>query len=97
MIVGYQNGSLFYGENTAGAGNAFQFTITPNYLGIDVGQNSTPTLVDINRDGALDLVEVILEMFIDMIILKIIWMEPLISLTIPTVIMLEWEKNLGLV
>jgi len=56
MIVGYQNGSLFYGENTAGAGNAFQFTITPNYLGIDVGQNSTPTLVDINRDGALDLV-----------------------------------------
>ncbi len=56
MIVGYQNGSLFYGENTAGAGNTFQFTITPNYLGIDVGQNSTPTLVDINRDGTLDLV-----------------------------------------
>ncbi len=56
LIVGYQNGSLFYGENTAGAGNTFQFTITPNYLGIDVGQNSTPTLVDINRDGALDLV-----------------------------------------
>ncbi len=56
MMVGYQNGSLFYGENTAGAGNTFQFTITPNYLGIDVGQNSTPTLVDINRDGALDLV-----------------------------------------
>ncbi len=56
MVVGYQDGSLFYGENTAGAGNTFQFTITPNYLGIDVGQNSTPTLVDINRDGALDLV-----------------------------------------
>ncbi len=56
MMVGYQNGSLFYGENTAGAGNTFQFTITPNYLGIDVGQNSTPTLVDINRDGTLDLV-----------------------------------------
>ena len=56
LMVGYQNGSLFYGENTAGAGNPFQFTITPNYLGIDVGQNSTPALVDINRDGTLDLV-----------------------------------------
>jgi len=56
MIVGYQNGSLFYGENTAGPGNTFQFVITPNYLEIDVGQNSTPTLVDINRDGMLDLV-----------------------------------------
>ena len=56
MIVGYQNGGLFYGENTAGAGNPFQFIITPNYLEIDVGQNSTPTLVDLNRDGALDLV-----------------------------------------
>jgi len=56
MFVGYQKGLLFYGENTAGAGNTFQFTITPDYLGIDVGQNSTPTLVDINRDGTLDLV-----------------------------------------
>jgi len=56
MIVGYQDGSLFYGENTAGPGLPFQFTITPNYLDIDVGQNSTPTLVDLNRDGTLDLV-----------------------------------------
>lgn len=56
MLVGYQDGGLFYGENTAGADNPFQFDITPNYLDIDVGQNSTPALVDLNRDGTLDMV-----------------------------------------
>jgi hypothetical protein len=49
-------GDLILWTNTAGFGNNMSWS-TPqlNYKGIDVGDFSTPQLVDINRDGDLDL------------------------------------------
>lgn len=56
MIIGEYNGAIHYFTNTAGAGQAAKFSLTTaNYLGIDVGQSSTPQLMDVNRDGKLDL------------------------------------------
>jgi hypothetical protein len=62
MIVGDIDGNIHYFTNIAGAGftASFSFTgplITDN-LGaiIDVGKYATPTLVDLDRDGDLDLV-----------------------------------------
>jgi hypothetical protein len=57
MIIGSYTGTLVMFENTAGAGNAASFTLTdPSYMNIDIGNNSTPQLVDMDNDGALDLV-----------------------------------------
>lgn len=57
MIVGLDNGVLVYFENTAGPGVPVSFgTPVYNYAGIDVGQAAAPQLVDMNRDGFLDLV-----------------------------------------
>lgn len=57
LLVGEQEGRLFYLENVAGAGNPVLFnTAVPEWLGIDVGQNSTPFIIDLNRDGLKDLV-----------------------------------------
>lgn len=57
LLVGTNNGILIYCENTAGEGNKFQFgTPVFDYMGIDVGDNVKPFLVDINRDGLLDIV-----------------------------------------
>lgn len=62
MIVGNENGTLSYFLNTAGAGNPYNFALsTPGILDfnsvlIDIGQFSAPVLVDIDRDGDLDLV-----------------------------------------
>ncbi|MBK7965485.1 MAG: T9SS type A sorting domain-containing protein [Bacteroidetes bacterium] len=56
MIVGHSDGSLIYFQNIAGAGNPCNFILTQaNYQSIDVGDNSVPQLIDINRDGKLDL------------------------------------------
>ena len=45
MITGANDGTFYYFENTAGTGNAFQFTFKSNYLtGLDVGNLSTPFL-----------------------------------------------------
>jgi len=57
LIVGDYNGLVHFLENTAGAGNPAVFALSqPNYKGIDVGQFATPQLIDVNRDGTLDLV-----------------------------------------
>ena len=57
MILGEYDGKLHYFDNTSGAGNTAAFTLTEaNYKGIDVGQFATPQLVDVNRDGDLDLI-----------------------------------------
>ena len=57
MIVGDYNGKLQFFTNTAGPGNPANFTFTgPNYQNIDIGSNAAPQLVDLNRDGKLDLV-----------------------------------------
>ncbi|GJM31963.1 MAG: hypothetical protein DHS20C18_09640 [Saprospiraceae bacterium] len=56
VIIGEQNGMLFYGENIAGPNQPLQYNnLTYNYMNINVGQASTPQIVDLNRDGLLDL------------------------------------------
>jgi len=57
MIVGEFDGFLHYYENTAGLGNAANFTVSMlNMFGIDVGQFSAPFIYDVNGDSLPDLV-----------------------------------------
>jgi hypothetical protein len=57
LLLGEREGRLIYFENMAGAGNPMSFGPPQmNWMGIDVGLNSTPCIVDINRDGLPDLV-----------------------------------------
>lgn len=56
-LVGGHSGELFYFENIAGPGNTFEFdNLQPIYKGIDVGKHAKPQIVDLNRDGLMDLV-----------------------------------------
>jgi len=56
MIIGDYNGLLYYFDNTAGAGNTANFSLSQaNYKSIDVGQFAAPQLVDVNGNGKLDL------------------------------------------
>ncbi|PHN05653.1 T9SS type A sorting domain-containing protein [Flavilitoribacter nigricans] len=56
-VIGEQGGHLFYAENIAGLGNPPVFAAAQyDYMGINVGQASTPQIVDLNRDGLPDLV-----------------------------------------
>ncbi len=56
MMVGDYEGHLHYFENTAGVGDTANFVLTtPYYDSIDVGQFATPQLVDVDRDGRLDM------------------------------------------
>jgi hypothetical protein len=54
MLLGNVNGDLIYFQNTGGSPANFVFT-TPAYQGIDVGANSMPQLIDVDRDGLTDL------------------------------------------
>jgi len=55
LLVGGGDGKIYYFENT-GTKTDPKFTPVEDFLAdIDVGQNSAPTLVDINGDGLLDL------------------------------------------
>lgn len=57
ILIGNQAGTLLYAENTAGANNPMNFdNFQVEWQAIDVGSNSSPQLVDLNRDGTLDLV-----------------------------------------
>lgn len=57
LLLGDYNGYLHYFANTAGAGNPAAFTLAaPEYLGIDVGNDATPLLYDLNNDLLLDLI-----------------------------------------
>lgn len=58
MILGNENGTILYYQNTGGgANNPDNFVLTnPSYFTIDIGSFSTPTIVDANGDGKLDLV-----------------------------------------
>ncbi|MBN4062240.1 T9SS type A sorting domain-containing protein [Bacteroidales bacterium AH-315-I05] len=57
MLIGDYNGKLFLFDNTAGAGNPVSFMlIQSSYMGVDVGQNAAPQLIDVNRDGLLDII-----------------------------------------
>ena len=55
MILGDANGKLHFFENTGS--NPASFTLAEvDYKGIDVGYFASPQIVDLNRDGLLDLV-----------------------------------------
>lgn len=57
MICGEKDGTFWYFENTAGVNNTAVWAApVRNYNSMDVGNNSTPQLVDLDRDGDLDLV-----------------------------------------
>jgi len=62
MIVGSESGGVHVFTNTAGSGNPMNFSTQSFNLQdedgavINVGTFSAPTLVDLNRDGLLDLV-----------------------------------------
>ncbi|HEU4718342.1 MAG TPA: T9SS type A sorting domain-containing protein [Bacteroidia bacterium] len=54
MITGDVNGKLQYFRKDPGSDTNFVYD-TPNYMGIDVGSNATPQLIDVDHDGLLDL------------------------------------------
>ncbi len=57
LMIGLADGTLYFFENTAGVGNVAIFAnVVPQYKGIDVGTNAAPQLIDLNRDGLMDLV-----------------------------------------
>ena len=57
MLIGDFNGKIHRFENTAGAGNPAVFAlVAPEYLNIDVGNDATPLLYDINKDLLIDLI-----------------------------------------
>ncbi len=57
LVCGSENGTLLYAENTAGPNQPFQFgPLSGNYMGIDIGGKSVPQIIDLDRDGLLDLI-----------------------------------------
>jgi hypothetical protein len=57
MILGDYLGNIHYFTNTAGAGNDAAFVLDQvKYQSIDVGSFAAPQLIDLNRNGKLDLV-----------------------------------------
>ncbi|HSW54984.1 MAG TPA: FG-GAP-like repeat-containing protein [Ignavibacteriaceae bacterium] len=55
LVIGGFNGRFSFYENT-GSPTSYEFTSNPSYFGtLDIGDNSTPFLIDYNKDGALDL------------------------------------------
>lgn len=56
MLTGLEDGKLLFFKNMAAPGTPAQFVFSgANYGNIDVGNASTPQLVDVNRDGLIDL------------------------------------------
>ena len=57
LMLGEEFGGLYYFENTAGAGNTAIFNNpVPNYQSIDVTQAATPQIIDVDRDGLMDMI-----------------------------------------
>ena len=57
LFLGETNGSLLYFENLAGAAAPALFAAPQrNYAMIDVGLEAAPQLIDLDRDGDLDLI-----------------------------------------
>lgn len=55
LVIGAFNGKFNYYENTANS-NTYEFTLNSNYFdGLDIGDNSTPFLIDYDNNGTLDL------------------------------------------
>ncbi len=56
MLIGLEDGTLQYFNNSAGAGNLPSFQLAfPNFMGIDVGNANAPQVFDLNKDGKKDL------------------------------------------
>jgi hypothetical protein len=55
MMIGMADGKLDYFRKDPGPADNFVL-VASNYLGIDVGNAAAPQLVDVDRDGLLDLV-----------------------------------------
>lgn len=55
MLIGDTKGTIYYYQNTAGAGNPMNMVLYDT-IPIDVGDFSTPQLVDLNEDFLLDLI-----------------------------------------
>lgn len=57
LVIGFNDGTLAFLENTAGAGVEADFASPVfNWMGIDVGQLANPCFIDIEEDGKPDLV-----------------------------------------
>ena len=56
MILGDNNGQLYYFENDGSTLSNWPNFLDYELLNIDVGSFATPQLVDLNRDGLLDLI-----------------------------------------
>ena len=62
LMIGHTDGTIIYYTNTAGQGNFPVYVLSQPQLtnnfgdSIDVGQAASPQLVDVNRDGKLDLI-----------------------------------------
>ncbi len=57
LLCGSDSGRLLYAENTAGPNQPFQFgPLSDGYMDIDIGSKSTPQIIDLNRDGLLDII-----------------------------------------
>ncbi|HMT28354.1 MAG TPA: T9SS type A sorting domain-containing protein, partial [Bacteroidia bacterium] len=62
LMIGQSDGTILYYNNSAGPGNFPVYNLVQPQLlnnfgnAIDVGQSATPQLVDVNRDGKLDLI-----------------------------------------
>lgn len=55
MLVGDLNGYLSFFKNTGTTGAIFASMTAPQYFGIDVGQNATPFIYDVNGDQLNDI------------------------------------------
>ncbi len=56
LLMGTDAGTIIYYENTAGAGNPLNLTFMQgSYFAIDVGANSAPQIIDVDKDGLPDL------------------------------------------
>jgi len=57
LLLGLEDGTMQYFNNSAGAGNPVSLQLAlPNFMGIDVGNSASPQLFDLNKDGKLDVI-----------------------------------------
>lgn len=56
MLLGANDGMLYLYTNNGGPGNPLNLSLSSiQYQGIDVGNSATPQIIDVDKDGLLDL------------------------------------------
>ncbi len=55
LLIGTGDGTVYYYRNDGTATDPLMILVTDNYLGLDVGEDASPELADIDGDGDLDL------------------------------------------